>query len=63
MYLQVVECTLGVALYVEVVEEEGDRVVLWSSEDDGAVDVVWVDVRPARTLQITVFLFISSAAT
>ncbi len=60
-YLQVVKLTAAVALHIKRVEEEGDGVVLWCLQDDGAVQVIWVDVRPARTLQVAVLLFIGSA--
>ena len=60
-YLQVVKSTLAVALQVETVKEEGDVAVLGRFQDDGAVLVVGVDVRPARTLQVAVLLFIGPA--
>lgn len=60
-YLQVVKFTLAVVLHIKRVEEEGDVAVLWCLQDDGAVHATWVDVRPARTLQVAVFLFIGSA--
>lgn len=61
-YLQIVEPTTAVALKIKTVEEEGDVVVLRCLQEDGAVHVVGVDVRPARALQVAVFLFVGSAA-
>lgn len=60
-YLQVVILTAGVALHIKGIKEQGDGVVLWCLEDGGAVYVLRVDVRPARTLQVTKLLFICSA--
>lgn len=60
-YLQVVKLTLAVALHIEAVKEEGDVVVGWCLQDDGAVHVVGVEVRPARALQVAIFLFVGSA--
>lgn len=52
---------MAVALDIKTVKEEGDGVVLWGLQDEGAVHVVGVDVRPAGTLQVAMFLFIGSA--
>lgn len=60
-YLQIVRYAVTVALQIEIVKEEGDEVVLWCLQDDGTVYTMGVDVRPARALQVTVFLFIGSA--
>lgn len=59
-HLQVVKFTVAMALHVEIVKEEGDVAVLRCLQDDGAVHVVGVDVRPAWTLQEAIILFIGS---
>lgn len=54
--LQVVVETAAVALQVKAVEEQGDDAVLWCLQDDGAVQIVRVDLRPARALQVPILL-------
>lgn len=60
-YLQVVKIAIVVVLHIKKVEEEGDVAVLWRHQDDDTVHGIWVDVGPAGTLQVAVFLFIGSA--
>lgn len=60
-HLQVVILTVALALHVKIIKEEGDIAVLWCFQEDGAVNIIGVDFRPARTLQIAIFLFICSA--
>lgn len=59
-YLEVVKFTVAVTLQIKVVEEKGDVAVLWCLQDNGAVHVVGVHVRPTRALQVAIFLFIGS---
>lgn len=54
---------MTVALHIKIVKEEGDGGVVWCLQDDGAVRVVGVDVRPAWTLQVAIFLLIGPATT
>lgn len=61
VYLQIVKSTVRVVFHIKTVKEEGDVAVLWCLQDDDAVHVVGVDVRPAWALQVTVFLFVGSA--
>lgn len=49
------------ALQVKAVEEQGDAAVLWRLQEDGAVHIMGVDLRPAGTLQVAVVLLKGSA--
>lgn len=61
LYLQIVILTVVVALHVKIVKEEGNLAVLWRFQDDCAIHVVGVDVRPPWTLQVAILLFVGSA--
>lgn len=60
-HLQIVILAAGVALHVEAVEEQGDDAVLRCLQKDDAVQILRVDLRPARTLQVPELLLKGSA--
>lgn len=62
-HLQIVVLAAAVALQVEAVEEQGDGAVVRRLQEDDAVQIVGVDLRPARTLQVAVLLLKGSATT
>lgn len=61
-YLQEIMPALIWKFQLKPVEKEGNGIVLWGSENNGAVQVIIILLRPSRTLQIAKCLVVFSVA-